>query len=246
MKNEILEVDKLEGSIASLDKKPSLMEMALSSGADIAVIERLVALQEKENDRVAERDFIGAMSYFKTKCPIIKKLKKGHNCSFAGLDDIAEQIKGVLFEAGLTYRFEQEHTEKEIVVRCIASHKSGHSESCEMRAPADTSGSKNSVQAIGSTNTYLRRYTLTGVLGIATADQDIDGRLPEKEEEKVYSAEAHEMVQFNLEEYGKSWDDLAKIIKSIIGREEAVLNLLDVQECEKVIRFLEKKKKGKK
>lgn len=237
---------KVLSNEVAVENKSSLMEMALSSGADIAVIERLVALQEKENDRVAERDFIGAMAYFKTKCPIIKKLKKGHNCSFAGLDDIAEQIKNVLFEAGLTYRFEQEHTEKEIVVRCIASHKSGHSESCEMRAPADTSGSKNVVQAIGSTNTYLRRYTLTGVLGIATADSDIDGRLPEKEEEKVYSAEAHEMVSYNLENYGKTWEQFTLVIKSVIGREETVLNLLDVKECEKIIRFLDKKKKGKK
>ncbi len=46
-----------------------------------------------------------------------------------------------------------------------------------MEAPADTSGSKNMVQARGSTITYLERYTLCAILGIATADEDMDGRL---------------------------------------------------------------------
>lgn len=223
--------------------KQSLMEMALNSGADIAVIERLVALKEKEDDRIAERDFIGAMAYFKKQCPIIKKLKKGHNCKFAGLDDIAEQIKDVLFEAGLTYRFEQEQSDKEIVVRCIVSHKSGHSESSEMRSIADTSGSKNAVQAIGSTFTYLRRYTLTGALGIATADDDIDGRLPEKEEPAEYSEEKQSMVEDSLADYGKTWDQFTKVIKSVIGRAEENIYDLTVKECDRIISFLESKVK---
>ncbi len=224
-----------------LEVKKSLMETALNSGADIAVIERLVALKEKEDDRVAERDFIGAMSFFKREVPIIKKLKKGHNCMFAGLDDISEQIKEALFSAGLSYRFEQSHTEKEIVVKCIVSHKSGHSESCEMRASADSSGSKNNVQAIGSTNTYLRRYTLTGVLGIATADSDIDGRLPAKEEQKEYSTEKQDLVEYHLSLMEKSWDDFQKVSKSVIGRHETELENLDVKECDRIISFLERK-----
>lgn len=39
-------------------------------------------------------------------------------------------------------------------------------------------------QALASSNTYLRRYTLTAGLGIATADEDIDGRLPEETKEE--------------------------------------------------------------
>ena len=45
-----------------------------------------------------------------------------------------------------------------------------------MSAPADSSGSKNPVQQIGSTMTYLQRYTLIGALGLTTADKDDDGR----------------------------------------------------------------------
>jgi hypothetical protein len=48
-----------------------------------------------------------------------------------------------------------------------------------MSAPADKSGGKNDIQAMASTVTYLRRYTLTGALGITTGNDDNDGGKPE-------------------------------------------------------------------
>lgn len=45
-----------------------------------------------------------------------------------------------------------------------------------MIAPVDTSGSKNAIQAIGSTVTYLQRYTLLSGCGLAAASTDDDGR----------------------------------------------------------------------
>ena len=95
---------------------------------------------------------------------------------YAPLSDIAEQIRGTLKECGLTYRFEQDHQER-IKVTCVVTHVDGHSERTEMSGGADGSGSKNGIQAIGSTVTYLQRYTLIGALGITTADTDMDGRL---------------------------------------------------------------------
>src|SRR6185503_4639414 len=40
---------------------------------------------------------------------------------------------------------------------------------------ADASGSKNAIQAIGSTLTYLQRYSLVQALGLAAAEDD-DGK----------------------------------------------------------------------
>ena len=51
------------------------------------------------------------------------------------------------------------------------------SEACSMPGTPDMSGNKNALQQAASAVTYLRRYTLTGALGIATADTDIDGRM---------------------------------------------------------------------
>src|SRR5690606_13579685 len=59
-----------------------------------------------------------------------------------------------------------------------------HSEENSLAGPADNSGSKNAIQAIGSTLTYLQRYTLIQALGLAAADDD-DGRSHGKTDEQL-------------------------------------------------------------
>jgi len=74
----------------------------------------------------------------------------------------------------------QQKTENNCIsITCVVTHLDGHSEQTTMESPPETSGSKNAIQAIGSAVSYLQRYTLTGALGITTADEDCDGRLPE-------------------------------------------------------------------
>ena len=51
----------------------------------------------------------------------------------------------------------------------------GHSEAVSIAGPLDDSGQKNGIQQIGSTITYLERYTLMAIMGLAAHDQDDDG-----------------------------------------------------------------------
>ena len=60
-------------------------------------------------------------------------------------------------------------------VTCIVAHRDGHFEETTLSAGHDQSGNKNSIQAVGSTITYLQRYTLKAALGLAASDDD-DGR----------------------------------------------------------------------
>lgn len=48
-----------------------------------------------------------------------------------------------------------------------------------MTSYPDNSGSKNLIQQNASATTYLMRYTLIMALGLTTADEDIDARMPE-------------------------------------------------------------------
>ena len=157
-----------------------LLQVAVEKGADIPMMEKLMDMQDRWNATQAKAAFYESFTGFQSEVPAITKKKKGHNIKYAPLSDIVEQIKPFLNKFGLSYRFEQDHGET-IQVTCIVTHKAGHSESATMKAGADTSGSKNTVQAIASTVTYLSRYTLTSVLGITTADEDMDGRLPPPE-----------------------------------------------------------------
>lgn len=170
---------------AQQDTAARLIEVALQSNADIEKLERLLVLQQKWQAEQARMAFFDALSGFQSNLPPIKKMKKASfptrnggrmEYSYASLDDVAEAIRPLLAQYGLAYRFEQKFDVGGMVwVKCILSHSAGHSEECSMPAFADDSGQKSAIQQVASTITYLRRYTLTGVLGIATTDQDLDG-----------------------------------------------------------------------
>lgn len=175
--NDLVTVEQKHQTQSQQANPMQLVSMAVESGADIEKLERLMDLQERWEAQNSRKQFLEAMAEFQRNCPDILKLKQAHNSLYAPLGDIVAQIRNPLADCGLSYRFEQDHSNG-VRVKCIVSHVGGHSESTEMSAQADTSGSKNGIQAIASTVTYLSRYTLTAALGIVTADADIDGRLP--------------------------------------------------------------------
>lgn len=167
-----------------------LIQLAVEANSSPENLSKLMDLQERWMAGQARTDFYNAFSSFQSELPPILKTKAGHNYSYAPLSDIVEIIKPFMLKNKLTYRFEQSH-EDGIEITCIVTHTSGHSERTTMKADADTSGSKNGVQAVASTVSYLSRYTLTGALGIATADQDMDGRLA-----KGDSAQNGDLIQY--------------------------------------------------
>ena len=61
-----------------------------------------------------------------------------------------------------------------IVIRGRLKHlPSGHYEDSFMPAPLDTAGGKSEVQAVGSTNSFLRRYVLCNIFNIDSATADV-------------------------------------------------------------------------
>ena len=121
------------------------------------------------------REFNQAFTEAQANFPEVRKTKQGHNSSYAPLDAEVRLLRPVLMEHGLSFRHEVSEQEDRVHVRCILAHKAGHSESASISGPADTTGNKNNIQAIGSTVTYLRRYTFEAVLGLATTEDD-DGQ----------------------------------------------------------------------
>lgn len=152
-----------------------MLNRAVSSGADISVLEKLMGLQERWEAGLARKAFDEAVSAAKAKIPPIQRNATGHNSKrYADFAAIAKVVDPILSTHGLSYRFRTTQGER-ISVTCILSHKSGHSEETTLSGPADASGSKNAIQAIGSTLTYLQRYSLVQMLGLA-ADNDDDGK----------------------------------------------------------------------
>lgn len=156
-----------------------MLQMAVSQGADLDKLEKLMALQERWEANEARKAFNEAMGEFKAESITVNKdsdVSFGTTkYSHASLGNICNVIGAALARHGLSYRWNTQQTEGKIKVTCVISHRSGHSESVSLEASADASGGKNNIQAIGSTVSYLERYTLLAATGTATENQDDDG-----------------------------------------------------------------------
>ena len=172
--NEILVAGP--SSEAALPATPSrLLEMAVSQNADIDKLEKLMAMQERWEANEARKAYAKAISEFRNDCPQIARTRDGHNNKYAGLSETLEKIQPVLSTHGLSHSWRTEQTDSLIRVTCSVSHFSGHTESTSLAAAPDNSGSKQAIQAIGSTVAYLERYTLYAILGLSSREMDNDG-----------------------------------------------------------------------
>lgn len=154
-----------------------LLDRALSRGDDIAILEKLMDLQERHEKNRARKAFDAAVADAKARIPVIVKNREGHNNKkYADLGAFAAAVNPVLANFGLSYRYRSEQEGPAIRVTCVLSHRDGHAEETTLSGAADATGNKNGIQAIASTLTYLQRYTLKLALGLADAEGDDDGQ----------------------------------------------------------------------
>lgn len=163
----------------------ALMRLAIENGdKDLDRLERLWRMQQEFDAAAAKRAFTEAMTAFKGERIEIFKRKHVHFESKGGhtdykhaeLSDVVEAIVPMLTKHGLSHRWDCEQRDGKMFVSCIVTHRLGHSERLTLEAPYDGSGGKNPIQAIASAKSYLERYSLLGITGLATKGEDDDGR----------------------------------------------------------------------
>lgn len=168
-------VEKIEPQPSRAVTPMDMLNRAVESGAGLEMVEKLMSLQERWETGQARKAFDRAIAAAKAKITPIQRNAKGHNDKrYADFAAIAKVVDPILSEHGLSYRFRTAQSDR-ISVTCILSHEDGHSEETTLSGPADASGSKNAIQAIGSTLTYLQRYSLVQMLGLAASNDD-DGK----------------------------------------------------------------------
>lgn len=149
-------------------------------GMDVGKLKELLDVQERWEAMEAKKAYVQAMSAFKANPPEIIKDKtvgyKDVKYKHASLHNVTTKINSELSKHGLTASWVTSQDNGSIKVTCKITHIMGHSEETCLSAPPDATGSKNAIQAIASTVTYLERYTLLALTGLATADQDDDGK----------------------------------------------------------------------
>lgn len=157
-----------------------MLQAAVAKGIDTEQLEKLLALEERWRANKAREAYVRAMAEFKAEPMRILKTKEvnipgGARFTHATLADVVDGVCATLSKHGLSHRWETSQTDGRISVTCIITHEGGHSERTTLTAPPDDSGKKNGIQAIGSSVTYLQRYTLMAATGLAAAGMDDDG-----------------------------------------------------------------------
>ena len=154
---------------------------ARDPSVDIDKMERLIAMQERVQDRNAEVAFNAALAELQPCLPVIDerggiKDRNGNiQSTYALWEDVNEAIRPHLAEHGFALRFRVVRDTDQISVTGILSHREGHKEETTLTLPTDASGNKNAVQAVGSSTSYGKRYTAFALLNITSTGEDDDG-----------------------------------------------------------------------
>ena len=157
--------------------------VALDPSVDISKLERMLDMQERVLARNAQQSFTADLAAMQMELPRVVEFGEGHNrAKYAKLEDINDVIRPTLHRYGFAITFRIRQSSGAICVVTVLSHRGGHSEETEIVLPPDNSGSKNSVQAVGSTISYGKRYGLCAMLNISTGD-DNDGGTPVHQEQ---------------------------------------------------------------
>lgn len=154
-----------------------ILDKAVIAGMPVETIEKLMELQERWDANRAKEAYAESMRECQQELPVVVKDAKGHNSRYARLETVLADIRPVYTMHGFSLSFGVEETEKENILRvyCDCLHCHGHRERIACNFPIDTTGNKNSVQSIGSTMSYARRYLTLLVFNISIAEEDNDG-----------------------------------------------------------------------
>lgn len=200
---------------------------AQQANASIDQMQQLFELQLRYEANEGRKAYNEAMANFRKDAPAIARTRVGHNIKYAGLSESIEAVQPLLSEFGLSHQWKTRQDGNLITVECTVSHRMGHSESTSLSSAPDTSGSKNAIQAIGSTVSYLERYTLFAILGLSSREMDDNGKgANKKTEEKVVEIDDDETA--NMLDACATLDELSEAWKSIpVGNRKFYVGVKD-------------------
>lgn len=176
----------------------------------------LLALQERILSRDSENAFVAALARAQSKFPVVQRSgkivirnkedrQKGvpeheqrivQETTYAKWEDIWAAVREPLNGEGFTLTFDRGKTPEGLIVITAILRGHGHRETASIELQHDSSGSKNPVQAVGSTISYGKRYTAGMVLNLVSRDLERDddgesaGAAPTIEPEQVTALNA--------------------------------------------------------
>jgi hypothetical protein len=180
-----------------VDSAPSVLalinSLALDPRADVEKLDPIIAMYERLKAKEAELQYNAAKARILKKLAGIKILKNKpalyeiekerpqrgtyEAFKYAPLEEIDKHLRPLLVEEEMDLSYSDEPLENGgLLIRGRLKHlPSGHHEDSFMPAPLDTRGGRSQVQAVGSTNSFLRRYITCNIFNIVVVGDDDDG-----------------------------------------------------------------------
>ena len=209
------------GTIAA-QSPMGMMMAAMSQGASLEQVEKMMDLQDRWERKEAEKAYNAAFAAFKAEAVRIIKGRKVtdgplRGKEYAELHDVVDAVTPALSRHGLSTAWKLTKDEPQwLEVTCTLKHVNGHCEVVSMGGPPDGGGAKNALQARASTKSYLERYTLKAICGVAEGGDDSDGNTPPV-------AVPLELVAAAREAAMNGWAALSKHIKGLSAADRAAL-----------------------
>lgn len=203
--SEVVKKKKTDATVTTANENLltpfGMISEAIRAGASVDVMQGLFNLQKDWEANEARKSFYRDFALFKADVPKILKSKHVEFTTSRGvtkynhaeLDKMLDILCDKLSTYNLSVSWRTESLPpnqglkdgkpvfiERIRVTCVLSHSDGHIETNFLDGNPDNSGGKNDIQAIGSSVTYLSRYTVKAILGIAESGDDTDGMPPQK------------------------------------------------------------------
>lgn len=201
--SELLPAMAPPSAVAQPATPTDLLAIAVQQGADLDRLERLMELQSRWESARARDAYNVSLAAFKSEAIVILKSKRVSfenksggrtNYKHAELSSVIDALGPALSKHGFAWSWDVKQDKDWIAVTCTLRHAKGHSEQVTMGGPPDDSGGKNRIQGIGSTVTYLQRYTLKAITGVAEQGDDNDAKPPPPPERTPEQAAALEQL----------------------------------------------------
>lgn len=160
----------------------NLLQLAVSNGADMDVLERLIKMKNAEEDRNCKKEF--DFHFSEMQKDYIPAEKKGSVLNtegnkvlykFCTLEEITGVYAPIITKHGFSYRWVEEmKTDSLKLISCIISGY-GHQEVSVVEIPINPGNAfTNSIQQRGVSTSYGKRYSFINGFGVIIADEDTD------------------------------------------------------------------------
>lgn len=188
VKEKTLKMVKPKVLVVQGNSPADMIRMAVSGGADLDKLEKLLTIQERWDALQAKKVFNSAFTLAQGEISVVTKNKTNlqTHSKYASLDDVIESAKPVYTKQGFSIIFYEGETTVLESIRICADvlHTAGHKETYHYDVPLDGKGIQGNpnmtkIHAKASSTSYGRRYLMCMIWNIPTQDNDGNGAKPE-------------------------------------------------------------------